>query len=47
LRMSAALDEMRHWRNYSYVLLSATREEDYARITALVVAERLRVSRIS
>jgi guanylate kinase len=46
LRMSNALDEMKHWREYTYVLLSSTREEDYARFLALVTAERLRVSRI-
>ena len=46
LRMSNALDEMRHWRQYSYILLSSTRDEDYAKITALVAAERLRASRI-
>lgn len=46
LRMANALDEMKHWREYTYVLLSSTREEDYARFLALVTAERLRVSRI-
>lgn len=46
LRMTNALDEMRHWKEYSYVLHSATREEDYAKFLALVTAERLRVSRI-
>ncbi len=46
LRMTNALDEMKHWREYTYVLLSSTREEDYARFLALVTAERLRVSRI-
>jgi len=47
LRMANALDEMRHWQKYTYVLLSATREEDYAKVLALVIAERLRVSRIA
>ena len=47
LRMSNALDEMRQWGTYTYVLLSATREEDYAKVLALVIAERLRVSRIA
>jgi guanylate kinase len=47
LRLTNALDEMRHWRAYRYVLLSSTREEDYARFTALVAAERMRVSRIT
>lgn len=46
LRMVNALEEIRHWRKYSYVLLSSTREEDYSRFLALVSAERLRVSRI-
>lgn len=47
LRMSNALDEMRHWREYQHVLLSSTREEDYARFLALVTAERLKVARIA
>lgn len=46
LRMTNALEEMMHWKLYSYLLLSSTREEDYARFLALVTAERLRVSRI-
>jgi guanylate kinase len=46
LRMANALDEMRHWRKYGYVLRSSTREEDYARFLALVTSERMRVSRI-
>ena len=45
LRMSNALDEMRHWREYTYVLLSSTREEDYARFLALVTADRPRPQR--
>ena len=47
LRMSNALEEMRHWHRYSYRLLSSTRQQDYAQFQALVTAERLRVSRIS
>lgn len=46
LRMANALDEMRHWTEYTYVLHSSTRTEDYARFLALVTTERLRVSRI-
>lgn len=46
LRMTNALGEMAHWREYSYQMLSSTREEDYARILALVEAERMRSSRI-
>lgn len=47
LRMSNALEEMKHWRNYSYLMISSTHEEDYARFLALVTAERLRVARMS
>ena len=46
LRMKNALEEMQHWPNYSYRLLSATREEDYLNFKSLILAERLRVSRI-
>jgi guanylate kinase len=46
LRMANALDEMRHWPEYTYVLHSSTREQDYSKFLSLVTAERLRVSRI-
>ena len=46
LRMANALEEMRHWTAYTYVLHSTSREDDYARFFSLVTAERLRVSRI-
>ncbi len=47
LRMANALEEMRHWKRYTYLLLSSTREEDFAKFQALVTAERLRVARIT
>ncbi|MDA7892418.1 guanylate kinase, partial [Akkermansiaceae bacterium] len=46
LRMENALEEMRHWPEYSYRLISATREEDYLNFKSLILAERLRVSRL-
>lgn len=46
LRLRNAIEEMSHWRKYTYRLLSATREEDYSRFKSLLIAERLRVSRI-
>jgi guanylate kinase len=46
LRMLNAIEEMRHWPEYRYRLLSATHEEDYERFKALLIAERLRVSRL-
>jgi guanylate kinase len=46
LRMKNALGEMSHWPEYTYRLLSSSREEDYARFKSLIVAERMRVSRL-
>jgi len=46
LRMTNALEEMKHWRKYTYLLVSSTREADFAKFTALVTAERLRVTRM-
>ena len=46
LRLRNAIEEMNHWQEYQYRLVSATREEDYARFKGLLFAERLRVSRI-
>jgi guanylate kinase len=47
LRLKNAIEEMAHWHEYQYRLISATREEDYIRFKALLLAERLRVSRIT
>lgn len=45
LRMKNALEEMRHWPDYSYRLISATRKEDYLQFKSLLLAQRLSVSR--
>ncbi|MFM2169911.1 MAG: guanylate kinase [Verrucomicrobiota bacterium] len=47
LRLKNAIEEMSHWHEYQYRLISSTREEDYLRFKALLVAERLRVSRVT
>jgi guanylate kinase len=46
LRLRNAIEEMSHWPEYRYRLLSATPEEDYARFHALLVGERMRVWRL-
>ncbi len=46
LRLRNAIEEMAHWDEYQYRLVSATREEDYVRFKALLLGERLRVSRL-
>ena len=47
LRMINAIEEMSHWTEYSYRLLSGTQEQDYERFKSLVIAERMRVSRMT
>ncbi len=46
LRMANALEEMTHWPEYTYLMLSSTREKDYSRLLALVTTERMRASRL-
>lgn len=46
LRMHNALEEMRHWPEYTFRLLSGSQEEDYLRFKSLLIGERLRVSRL-
>ncbi|TLD69687.1 guanylate kinase [Phragmitibacter flavus] len=45
LRMENAVHEMAHWKSYRHALVSGAHEEDYVRFGALLVAERMRVSR--
>ncbi|MEP2775203.1 MAG: guanylate kinase [Luteolibacter sp.] len=46
LRMKNALEEISHWRKYTYRLLSGSQEEDYSQFRSLLIAERLRIKRI-
>ncbi len=46
LRMKNALGEIEYWSKYNYRLLSGTHEQDYYQFKSLLVAERLRVSRL-
>lgn len=46
LRMKNAFDEIAEAPKYTYRLLSGTHEEDYPRFKALLLAERLRASRM-
>ena len=47
LRLKNAMEEMSHWPEYQYRLLSTTREHDYLQFKALLLAERLRVRRLN
>jgi len=42
-RLKAAAEEITHWKEFDYVLPSASREEDLARLLTIYHAERLRV----
>lgn len=46
LRMKNSLQEMAHWTDYTYRLISSTREEDYLNFKSLLFAERLKSSRL-
>jgi guanylate kinase len=47
LRLRNALAEMLHWREYTYTLVSQSREADLAAFRSLLRAERLRSTRIN
>jgi guanylate kinase len=46
-RLAEARREMARWRQYDYVIVSGTIEEDYQRMQAILDAERCRTSRQS
>ena len=46
LRMRNALEEMRHWRDYAYTIVSGSPEEDLRRFRAIVEGERCRTHRM-
>ena len=46
LRLDNGLEEMRHWQNYAYAIVSGTPEEDRQRFRAIIEAERSRASRL-
>jgi len=46
LRMKNALEEMKHWKKYTYLLVSGSRDDDFGKFLSLLHAERLRVGRM-
>ena len=46
LRLRNAIEEMSHAGSYTYRLISGSKENDYHRFRSLLIAERLRVSRL-
>lgn len=47
LRLRNALTEIAHWHEYRYALVSGSREADLEKFRALLLAERMRVSRLA
>ncbi len=47
LRMQTAVDEIKRWRDYTYCILSGNHEEDFKVLSSILVAERMRVSRMA
>ena len=46
-RLSVARQEVAQWKNFDYLLISTSIEEDLQRMTAIVDAEKMRPSRMS
>ena len=44
-RLSVARHEIGHWKNFDYLIISSTVEDDLSRLTGIVTAEKLRASR--
>lgn len=45
-RLANAREEMRHWREYQYTIVSGKREDDLSRLEAILAGERCRSTRI-
>lgn len=46
LRLANAREEMRHWQDYDYTVVSADRETDFASFSAIIAGERCRSKRL-
>jgi guanylate kinase len=44
--MNNAREELKHWRQYDYAIISGTREDDLAALRSILSAERLKAARI-
>ncbi len=46
LRMNNAREEMQHWREYDYALVSGTRDKDLTALRTILAAERMKADRL-
>jgi guanylate kinase len=47
LRLQNAREEMRHWSDYHYTVISADKETDFATFSAIIAGERCRSTRLA
>ena len=43
-RLNAAYDEIKHWREYDYVIINDDLEKSYNQLRSIIIAERMKVS---
>jgi len=43
-RLNAAYDEIKHWREYDYIIINDDLEKSYNQLRSIIVAERMKVS---
>ena len=43
-RLSAAYDEIKHWREYDYIIINDDLEKSYNQLKSIIIAERMKVS---
>ena len=44
-RLNAAYDEIKHWREYDYIIINDDLEKSYNQLKSIIVAERMKVSK--
>jgi guanylate kinase len=43
-RLNAAYDEIKHWREYDYIIINDDLEKSYNQLRSIIIAERMKVS---
>ena len=44
-RLNAAYDEIKHWREYDYIIINDDLEKSYNQLRSIIIAERMKVSK--
>jgi guanylate kinase len=43
-RLNAAYDEIKHWREYDYIIINDDLEKSYNQLRSIIIAERMKIS---